>query len=68
VLVSAQLINTADKLHIWSEMYERPAADSLRVQDEIAQAVTEAIRQHLTGAAAKAPRQVHGRYEKPIRN
>ena len=28
---------------IWSETYDRPAADKLKVQDEIASRVTEAL-------------------------
>ncbi len=58
VLISAQLINAADRLHIWSEMYERPSTDLLRVQDEIAQAVTQAVLQHLTGGAHGTVQQV----------
>ncbi len=58
VLVTAQLINSADALHIWSEMYERPDGDLLRVQSEISQAVTQAVWQHLTGSSGKMPRRV----------
>jgi TolB-like protein len=53
ILVTAQLINGADGFHMWSEMYERPAGDLLLVQDEIAQLVTQAVRQHLTGNTGK---------------
>ena len=58
VLVAAQLINAADRLHIWSEMYERSSTDLLRAQDEIAQAVAKAVRQHLTGGTGEMSRQV----------
>jgi serine/threonine-protein kinase len=46
------LINTADSLHLWSETYERPATDLLRVQDEIARAVNNAVRPYLSPSAA----------------
>lgn len=49
VRVTAQLINTADSLHVWSESYERPAGDLLRAQNEIAQAISGAVHPHLTG-------------------
>ena len=45
--VTAQLINTADNLHIWSETYERPSSDLFAVQDEVAQAVAHAVQTHL---------------------
>jgi TolB-like protein/Flp pilus assembly protein TadD len=58
VRVTAQLINTADSLHIWSESYERSSTDLLRVQSEIAQAVTQAVRPHLTGNGGVVPHRV----------
>jgi hypothetical protein len=58
VLVTAQLINVTDTLHIWSEVYERPSEDLLQAQNEIAQAVAQAVRQHVT-AGNKAVQQVH---------
>jgi serine/threonine-protein kinase len=48
IRVIAQLINTANNIHLWSESYERPNADPLGVQDEVAQAIAAAMRQHLT--------------------
>lgn len=41
--VTAQLIRAADGFHLWSETYERPAADSFGVQDEIAEKVATAL-------------------------
>jgi TolB-like protein/Flp pilus assembly protein TadD len=58
LLVSAQLIDAADRIHIWSEMYERPGADQIRAQDEIAQAVARAVRRQLAGNGGKTPPQV----------
>ncbi len=54
VRVSAQLINGANGLHIWSEMYERPTAELLRVQNEIADAVTRAVCRQLSGESREA--------------
>jgi adenylate cyclase len=36
VRVTAQLIDTRDGAHLWSETYDRPANDALLMQDEIA--------------------------------
>jgi TolB-like protein/Flp pilus assembly protein TadD len=47
VLVTAQLINSATSLHIWSEVYDRAGADLLRIQNDIAQAITRAVRRQL---------------------
>jgi len=49
--VTAQLINTADNLHLWSESYERPSSELFAVQDEVAQAVSSAVQTHLTGTS-----------------
>jgi len=49
--VTAQLINTADNLHLWSESYERPSSDLFAVQDEVAQAVSSAVQSHLTSTS-----------------
>jgi serine/threonine-protein kinase len=43
VRVTAQLINAADRLHLWSESYDRSGGDLLQVQNQIAQAITRAI-------------------------
>jgi TolB-like protein/tetratricopeptide (TPR) repeat protein len=41
--VTAQLIRAEDGFHLWSETYDRSAADSFAVQDEIAQKVATAL-------------------------
>jgi TolB-like protein len=41
--VTAQLIRADDGFHLWSETYDRSAADSFAVQDEIAQKVATAL-------------------------
>ncbi len=50
--VTAQLINTADGYHLWSETYERDTRDMFAVQDEITAAVSRALRLRLAGDPA----------------
>ena len=50
--VTVQLINAADGYHLWSERYDRTLADVFVMQDEIAAAVTSALRLKLGGAPA----------------
>ncbi len=47
--VTAQLIDVDDGFHVWSETYDRPADDVLRLQDEIAESVAEALQPRLRG-------------------
>mgnify|MGYP003577650430 CR=1 FL=1 len=42
--ISAQLIDTADSMYIWSETYERDIADAFAVQDEISKSIVGALR------------------------
>ncbi|MGE0483452.1 MAG: tetratricopeptide repeat protein [Gammaproteobacteria bacterium] len=37
--LTAQLIEAAPDLHVWADAYERPLADMLRAQDEVARAI-----------------------------
>ena len=48
----AQLIAAADGTHVWSERYDRELADVFAVQDEIAAAITGALRLTLSPASA----------------
>ena len=41
--VTAQLIDTRNGTHRWSETYDRPVADALKVQDEIAASLVRAL-------------------------
>jgi TolB-like protein len=43
VRITAQLINTRDGYHLWSETYDRELDDIFAVQDDIAQAIVEAL-------------------------
>ncbi len=49
--VTAQLINVDDGFHIWSETYDRQMADIFDIQDEVANAITDALKLHLAPAS-----------------
>jgi len=53
VRVTAQLVNTSDGFHLWSQTYERELEDIFAVQDDIARSVVEALK--LTLATKKGP-------------
>src|SRR5262245_9133685 len=55
IRVTAQLIAAADGSHVWSERYDRPMTDVFAMQDEIAAAITDALKGKL-GRAASTPR------------
>ncbi|OLD64092.1 MAG: hypothetical protein AUI47_07385 [Acidobacteria bacterium 13_1_40CM_2_68_5] len=42
--ITAQLINTADGYHLWSESYDRKTKDVFAIQDEITQNLVRALR------------------------
>ena len=42
--ISAQLVNVADGYHLWSERYDRDMEDVFEIQDEISQAIVNALR------------------------
>ncbi len=44
VRITAQLIDAADGYHLWSETFDRKLDDVFEVQDEIARAITDALR------------------------
>jgi TolB-like protein/Tfp pilus assembly protein PilF len=48
VRITAQLINTTNDYHIWSESYDRDLEDIFEVQDEIAKKITNTLREKLT--------------------
>ena len=50
IRVTAQLIAAADGTHLWSERYDRPVTDVFAMQDEIASAITTALKGKLGGA------------------
>ncbi len=52
VRVTAQLINTADGFHEWSQTYDRGLEDTIAIQDEIAGAIVAEITGSTDGLAA----------------
>ena len=49
--ITAQLINAADGSHLWSERYDRDLTDIFAIQDEIGQAISEALKVRLAPRA-----------------
>ena len=49
--VTAQLIHAADGSHLWSERYDRDMTDVFAIQDEIGQAISEALQVRLAPRA-----------------
>ncbi len=47
--ITAQLINTSDGYHIWSERYDREMTDVFAIQDEITEAIVETLKVKLVG-------------------
>ena len=52
IRVTAQLIAAADGTHLWSERYDRSMTDVFAMQDEIASAITDALKGKLGGERA----------------
>jgi serine/threonine protein kinase/Tfp pilus assembly protein PilF len=52
--VTTQLINAVDGTHLWSERYDRDMTDVFAIQDEIAQAISEALKLRLAPRARTA--------------
>ena len=46
--ITAQLVNVADGYHLWSERYDREMEDVFAIQDDISQAIVNALRVILT--------------------
>lgn len=49
IRVTGQLIAAADGTHLWSERFDRPMTDVFAMQDEIASAITNALKGKLGG-------------------
>jgi serine/threonine-protein kinase len=54
VRVNAQLVDTTNGFHIWSDRYDRELDDVFAIQDEIAAAIVEKLRVRLVGEADRA--------------
>jgi TolB-like protein/DNA-binding winged helix-turn-helix (wHTH) protein/Flp pilus assembly protein TadD len=48
VRITAQLIRASADQHVWAETYERDLGDVLRLQSDVAQAITKQVRAQLT--------------------
>jgi TolB-like protein/Tfp pilus assembly protein PilF len=53
IRITAQLINTKDGYHLWSQSWDRTLIDVFAIQDEIAAAVVAALRISLLGEMPK---------------
>ena len=72
VRITAQLVDGANSVHVWSQTYDRDVTDVFGVQDEIAAAVAESLQVTLTGnstpqsgpriSAAAFERYLQGKY------
>src|SRR5579864_2515192 len=51
IRVTAQLIHADDGTHLWSERYDRDMTDVFAIQDEIGQAISEALKLRLAPRA-----------------
>jgi len=59
IRVTAQLIDGSSGAHVWSERYDRELEDVFAVQDEIAQAIGERVREQL------GPGELQPRHHRP---
>lgn len=46
IRITAQLVNTADGYHLWSEMYDSDLEDIFQVQDEISQKIVNRMKEN----------------------
>ncbi len=51
--VTAQLINTADGYHVWSEVYDTDMEDIFQVQDEISLKILTRLKENFSGTEKK---------------
>ncbi|MDZ4868259.1 MAG: hypothetical protein SGI91_13140 [Alphaproteobacteria bacterium] len=54
VRVTAQLVDTSSLTTIWTDRFDRELTDALKLQDEIAAAIVDALKGKLTRIAAKS--------------
>ena len=47
--ISAQLINVADDMHLWSETYDRDLEDVFAIQDEISNTIVDKLKIQILG-------------------
>jgi TolB-like protein len=54
--ITAQLVSARDGAHLWSDRYDREMEDIFAIQDEIAQAIADALEVRLTAETWPGPR------------
>src|SRR6201993_4752637 len=59
IRLTAQLIQVKDQTHLWSQDYDYPARDILKVEDDVARAVAREIRVRLTSQEQVELAQTH---------
>jgi len=59
VRVTAQLIKAPTDQHLWADSYDRDRGDILKLQGEVADAIAEQVRAHLTPAQQAVIRRAH---------
>jgi len=64
IRVTAQLIEAENGSHLWSERYDRDMTDVFAIQDEIAQAISEALKVRLAPRAQTANIEAYQNYLK----
>jgi len=55
IRITAQLINTSDGYHQWSETYDRKLEDIFKIQDEISKSIANQLCERLTFSDIKEP-------------
>ncbi len=55
IRITAQLINTADGYHIWSEVYDSDLEDIFQIQDEISLKIVTRLKENLVQGNKKEP-------------
>jgi adenylate cyclase len=55
VRITAQLIDAVNDRHLWSETYDRELTDIFAIQEEIANAIVNALREQLGSAKSATP-------------
>jgi len=53
VRISAQLVDTANGIQLWSDVYRHDLQDLFRIQEEIAVAIVKALQLELLGDSGK---------------
>ena len=59
IRVTAQLVNTADGTHIWSDKYDRPLDEIFDVQDEVVHSIFRVLRNRIGSAERERIRRTH---------